>query len=564
MQLSAVKNLDDLSLCLGVSKKKLAYFAYIAPNSKKYSTFQISKKNGGHRSISAPTEQLKKIQFSIYEQLEPFYQPRKSVHGYVKDKSIISNAKSHAGQRWLGKVDVKAYFPSISSRRIVGLLKNEPFNMPNKIAATVALLVTVNDELPMGSPCSPIISNLISRRLDAKLAALSRKHKCFYSRYADDIFFSTNRRLFPREIIHFTEEDASVVGSELEQIFEEEGFVINTDKVSLKDKSQRQIVTGIVVNERINVPREYVRELRAMLYAWEKYGLAKAESHWLNNHANYNRLGDNPPMPPRYSWVVRGKLNHIAAVRGASDELYLKFAKRLAKVDSSFRIDPKAIAASVASEIQVYVEGKTDAIHLRAAIQALHGLGKYTSLKLSFPNEENAKGDGELIKACNVMSGSNQQHLTIFLFDSDVERTTREMKGSAVAYKDHGNNVFSVVMPNPSFRGDDKICIEHLYTDNDLMLKTDQGLRIFKIEEFDRKIGLHNSEKGLIRLYPSKNTLIVDSDVIDVDSGKNVALSKAKFAELVEGKLAPFDNVSFEGFEPLFDVFEKLHSDYIN
>jgi len=563
LQLSAVKNLEDLSLCLGVSKKTLAYFAYIAPNSKKYKTFHISKKNGGHRNISAPTARLKAIQFSIYEQLEPYYQPRKSVHGYVKDKSIISNAESHAGQRWLGKVDIKSYFPSISSRRVVGLLKSEPFNMPNKIAAAVALLVTLNDELPMGSPCSPIISNLISRRLDTKLAALSRKHKCYYSRYADDIFFSTNRRVFPSEIIHFTEEGTSVVGAELELIFEEEGFDINIEKVSLKDKSQRQIVTGIVVNERINIPREYVRELRAMLYAWEKYGLAKAESHWLNNYANYNRLNENSPNPPRYSWVVRGKLNHIAAVRGTSDELYLKFAKRLAKVDSNFRIDPKAIAASVASEIQVYVEGKTDAIHLRSAIQSLHGSGKYTSLKLSFPNEENAKGDGELIKTCKVMSGSNQQHLTIFLFDSDVDKTTREMKGSAVAYKDHGNNVFSIVMPNPSFREDEKICIEHLYKDSDLMLKTDQGLRIFKHEEFDRKVGLHNSEKGLIRLYPSKNTLIVDSDVIDVNSGKNVALSKAKYAEMIEQKLEPFDNVSFEGFEPLLDVFEKLHSDYI-
>lgn len=563
MQISSVKNLDDLAKCLGQNKKTLAYLAYHAPLDKKYRTFSIRKRSGGNRTITAPCPKLKSIQQSIYTQLDAFYQPRKSVHGYVKDKSIVSNARTHVGQRWLGKVDVKSYFPSISTKRIVGLLRSEPFNLPTKIAATVALLVTYNGYLPLGSPCSPIISNLITRRLDAKLSALSRGYKCYFTRYADDIFFSTNRKIFPRELIHHNEDGMSVIGSRLEEVFEEEGFTVNTDKVSLKDKSQRQVVTGIVVNERINVPKEYIRELRAMLYSWEKYGLEAAEKDWLKKYVNLNRVIEDAPHPPRYRWVVRGKLNHIAAVRGANDEIYLKYAKRLARVDDTFKIDPKAIAASVASEIKVHIEGKTDAIHLRAAMHALHGMGKYTSLKLSFPNEDTAKGDGELIKACKVMSSSNQSHLTIFLFDSDVDKTTREMKGSTLAYKDHGNNVYSVVMPNPSFRSEERICIEHLYKDEDMMLKTEKGLRIFKSDEFNKKNGLHIKEKGIIRLYPGNSTLIVDSNVIEVESGNNVALSKAKFAELIESKQVPFEDVSFEGFEPLLDVFEKLHSDYI-
>ncbi|MCY9845981.1 reverse transcriptase domain-containing protein [Vibrio caribbeanicus] len=563
MQISSVKNLDDLALCLGVSKKVLAYFAYYAPNEKKYKTFNINKKGGGSRTITAPTPKLKEIQLSIYHRLEPYYKPRKSVHGYVKNKSILSNAKTHVGQRWLGKVDVKSYFPSISVNRVVGLLRSEPFNLPNTVAAVVALLVTVNGSLPMSSPCSPVISNLISRRMDAKLNSLSREYKCYYTRYADDIFFSTNRKVFPRELIYHNEDGVSMVGFELEKVFDEEGFTLNSDKVSLKDKSQRQIVTGIVVNERVNIPREYMRELRAMLYAWEKHGLESAEAHWLKKYVNNNRFGENAPYTPRYRRVVRGKLNHIAAIRGTNDEVYLKYAKRLAQVDDTFRIDPKAIAASVASEIKVYVEGKTDAVHLRAAMHALHEGGKYTSLKLTFPNEDKAKGDSELIKSCRVMAGSSQSHLTICLFDSDIDKTTKEMKGSTLAYKDHGNNVYSVVMPTPNFRDDERICIEHLYKDEHLMLKTFAGLRIFKKDEFNKHNGLHVSERGIIKLYPKKETLIVDSDVIDVNTGNNCALSKAKFAEMVERRDIPFDKLSFDGFEPLFDIFEKLHSDYI-
>ncbi|PQJ63400.1 hypothetical protein BTO10_00865 [Vibrio chagasii] len=563
MEISSVKNLDDLAKCLGQSKKTLAYLAYHAPVDKKYKTFSIRKRSGGNRTITAPCSKLKSIQYSIYNQLNSFYQPKKSVHGYVKDKSIVSNASIHVGQRWLGKVDVKSYFPSITTKRVVGLLRNEPFNLPNKIAATVGLLVTYNGYLPLGSPCSPIISNLITRRLDAKLSALSRGYKCYFTRYADDIFFSTNRKVFPRELIHHNEDGVSTIGHKLNEVFEEEGFTVNTDKVSLKDKSQRQVVTGIVVNERMNVPKEYIRELRAMLYSWEKHGLEAAEKDWLKKYVNLNRNGQDIPSQPRYRWMVRGKLNHIAAVRGSNDEVYLKYAKRLARIDNTFKIDPKAITASIASEIKVHIEGKTDAIHMRAAMHALHGAGKYTSLKLSFPNEDTAKGDGELIKACKVMSSSNQTHLTIFLFDSDVDKTTREMKGSTLAYKDHGNNVYSVVMPNPSFRNDEKICIEHLYTDEDIMKKTENGLRIFKSDEFNKKNGLHIEEKGIIRLYPNNSTLIVDSNVIDVESGENVALSKAKFAELIESKRAPFDSVSFDGFEPLLDIFEKLHTDYI-
>lgn len=559
MNISQVKTLDDLSVCLGVPKKTLCYYAYHAPNSSKYEKSELSKKGGGKRTIFAPKKKLKEIQSAVKEQLELFYQPRKAVHGYVSGKGIISNASVHLDQRWLGKIDLQQFFPSITTCRVTGLLKSEPFNLPTKVAALLALLSTCNNELPIGSPCSPIISNLISRRLDAKLNALSRHYKCYFSRYADDIFFSTNRKVFPREILFHNEDGLVQAGSDLAEIIEEEGFKLNLDKLSLKDKSQRQIVTGIVVNQRLNVPKEHLRELRAMLYSWEKFGRDKAEAHWLKNHASKNRFSD---PHPRFSWVVRGKLEHIAAVRGKADPIYLKYAKKLAKLDDSFKIDAKALAQSIASDIQVYVEGKTDAVHVREALRHFHESGEYSSLKLSFPNEENANGDGELLKKCQHLCEVAQSRLTICLFDSDNQKVTTKMQGSAVAYKDHGNNVFSVVIPNPDFRKDVQICIEHLYRDADLLRTTSDGKRLFMREEFDKKNGLHCSIEGIFCLYPSKSTLIVDSDVIEMSKGENCALSKAKFADLVAKRDPPFDAVDFSGFKPLFDVLDRLRSDY--
>jgi RNA-directed DNA polymerase len=118
-------------------------------------------------------------------------------------------------------------------------------------------------------------------------------------------------------------------------------------------------------------------------------------------------------------------------------------------------------------------------------------------------------------------------------------------------------------MPMPEFRAEERICIEHLYKDEDMMLKTDSGLRIFKNDEFDKKTGLHNTDEGVVRLYPNNTTLIVDSGVMDVINRKNIALTKARFAEMIEGGQAPFADVSFDGFEPLLNIFEKLHSDYL-
>ena len=163
----------------------------------------------------------------------------------------------------------------------------------------------------------------------------------------------------------------------------------------MKNKSRRQVVTGIIVNEIKNVPKEYIREVRAMLYSWEKYGLDKAEVYWRTKVDKRNRATD---LLPRFRWVVRGKIAHIAAVKGKIDPVYLQYAKRLAKLDTNYSLDTKAIASSIASEIRIFVEGKTDTLHLSSALEYFHSNGEFTNIKLIFP--ENKNGDASTIVRC--------------------------------------------------------------------------------------------------------------------------------------------------------------------
>ncbi len=559
MTLSTVKTASDLAKLLDVKPTSLTYFAYIIPSNKKYSSFSINKKGGGSRKINSPTRGLKNIQRKLYKEIELFYSPRSCVHGYIKEKSIVTNAYAHKNQRWLGRIDIKSFYPSIHTGRVIGLFRSQPFNLPRDIAVLLAKICTHENELPQGAPTSPVISNLIARGVDSQFGVLARENKCYYTRYADDIFISTNQRVYPAEILSHNKDGTTQLGEAAKQVFKDVGFEVNPSKLSLKDKSRRQIVTGIVVNESPNTPKEYVREIRTMLYVWERYGLTSAESHWRSKIDNKNR---GNPAPPSFSGVLKGKLSHLAAVKGRADPVYLKFAKRLAKLDENFSIDPKTIVSAIANEIRVFVEGKTDILHLEAALAYFHSKGEYDQIKIVFPDNKNGEGDDALSKLCKSLSSSSQNKLTICVFDSDNPKFAKEMKGSATDYKDHGNNVFSLVIPTPSFRKNNEACIEYYYQDEDLMLKDENGRRIYLRSEFDEKNGTHRTETGVVCLHPKKKTLIVDSDVIDVAQKKNIAMAKCEFAKNIKEAIKPFDGVNFDEFSKVFETIQKLHAEY--
>lgn len=558
MEFHEVKNLMDLSKVLGCKHSYLSFFAYVKKDDEKYHEFFISKKGGGTRRILAPIESLKILQKLIADKLLEYYSPRSCVHGYTYGRGAISNASKHVRQRTIARVDIKDFFPSITDRRLIGLFRSCPFNLPLKVAITLAKILTAERVLPQGSPCSPLIANLICRTLDAKVAKLARENRCYFTRYADDFYFSTNNSKFPSSII-YKKDDSFVLGEDLREIFDQERFEVNESKVVILDKSQRQIVTGIVVNEKLNVSRSYVREVRAMLYSWEKFGLEKAQSYWTENCDYRNRPAWESP---RFNWVLRGKINHIGSVKGHGDSTFLKLARRLVALDDSFSLNSSAIADAIAEELVIYTEGKTDEIHLSSAISYFHSIGKFTELKLSFAEHSYSEGDEGLKKACQAAAMTPQSKLTIAIFDRDSIKITRDMKGSTKNYKDHGNNVYSLVIAAPPFR-EEPICIEHYYEDTDLQIRDNLGRRLYQLHEFDDKFGYHKKNSKLYRTNPKKSTLIVDSDVVDIDLKSNVALSKSNFAKNIHDKIKPFDTINFEHFGLIFEEILNIKKEFL-
>lgn len=345
----------DIASLLEINYKVFKYYLEAKPIAAQYNTFEIPKKAGGIRKIAAPTTNYKIILQKLNYILQITYEQRKrpSVHGFTHNRSIVTGASPHIGSRYILNVDLEDFFPSITHKRVRGLFKAKPFSFSYGIADILAKLVCLNGYLPQGSPCSPVISNLICSRMDRELQILAQKHGCFYTRYADDITFSTKRTSFPSAIavLHATESGTyTQAGNELSNIIENNGFELNTDKIRLQDQSNRQEVTGLIVNEFVNVKRSFVNEIRSMLYAWEKFGEKKAEEEY---NAKYigNRIR-NPFVtdPSSFREVVRGKIAFLGSVRGAKDELYLKYYywyKRLS--DPTFKGSlPSSISTSKA------------------------------------------------------------------------------------------------------------------------------------------------------------------------------------------------------------------------
>jgi len=284
--LSSLTNIYQVSSILNTSSKQLKYLLYGRPESQRYTTFRIPKRRGGHRSISVPKDDLKSLQRRFVDILYSIYSPRRLVHGFVQGRNILTNANPHVHKRYVFNVDLENFFPSINFGRVRGMFMSEPFNVPQAGATILAQLCCHRGVLPQGAPTSPIISNIICSRLDRQLMKLAQSHNCFCTRYADDITFSKTRTAFPAGIGYFDENKNAVVGAELRQIIESNGFRINAEKIRLYTNTHRQSVTGLTVNEKPNIPRNFIRQVRAMIHAWDKYGLQEASQE---HEARYYR-----------------------------------------------------------------------------------------------------------------------------------------------------------------------------------------------------------------------------------------------------------------------------------
>lgn len=321
---------QQVAILLGITYKEFAKAFYRTPTKYQYRRFDIKKKNGGKRTIYSPNKQIKDIQRNIANILLEIYKQKPSVHGFSKNRSIVSNAKQHLGKKHIFNIDIKDFFPSIHFGRVKNLFMKAPFSLPHAPSTVLAHICCFENSLPQGAPTSPIITNMICSKMDTALQNIAKKHNCTYSRYADDISFSftCHHNRLPREIL-ISKSSGIEPGRKLAKIINENGFQINESKVRLCTGSNRFEVTGLIVNEFPNVRRHYVQQIKSMLYAWEKHGYENAQDEYYKKYYFHKRATDRKPLLKN---VIMGKLSFLHMVRGNDDLIYINLAKRFNKL----------------------------------------------------------------------------------------------------------------------------------------------------------------------------------------------------------------------------------------
>ena len=301
----------DVAALLEVSYSDLTYHLYRRPLALRYKRFSISKKTGSKRIISAPVSALKILQKKLNYILQMIYTPKACVHGFVRGRSVLTNAQTHVRRGTILNIDLYEFFPSINFGRVRGMFMAPPYNVPEKAATVLAQLCCFDGHLPQGAPTSPVVSNMVCGKLDSDLFRLARRFRCTYCRYADDITFSTTRNKLPSplgRLIHDDESTSAEVGELLRSTIENNGFHINFAKTRIQGRGTRKEVTGLVVNRAPNVQRKYVRQLRAVIYAINKFGFEAAESEF-QNHYYRKQLRPHPNRElPSLATVLDGRL----------------------------------------------------------------------------------------------------------------------------------------------------------------------------------------------------------------------------------------------------------------
>lgn len=337
---------QDVADLLDVPYWQLDWWVRRSPPESRYSKVKIRKRDAGVREILVPQRGLKAIQTKLAAVLSARYTALECVQGFLKERGILRNARRHVARRWVLNVDIKDFFPSITFPRVRGLLLAKPYSLPPAAATLLAqicctppitepedevangstpggtptLPIRLAGVLPQGAPTSPVVSNMLCARLDREILAVARKHRVTYTRYADDLTFSCTRRRFPGALATMDEVDGRcLLGPELDDVLRGNGFEPNSRKLRLQGANERQQVTGVVVNRVPNVPRTKVRELRAMLHAWRKYGYKAAEAEFLKRYDTKHRSPGSHQVPFRR--VVRGKIEFVKMIRGDADPL---------------------------------------------------------------------------------------------------------------------------------------------------------------------------------------------------------------------------------------------------
>ncbi len=374
---------------LGYKTDALAFLLYKMPADQKYTKFEIIKKNGGIRDIHAPVERIKTLQrhlanilYACRTEIERENPQRKPLsHGFRKSLSIVTNAQCHKNRRYVLNLDIQDFFPSFNFGRVRGFfIKNHDFALEEKIATIIAQIACHENVLPQGSPCSPVIADMLAHLLDIPLVQLSKRHGITYSRYADDLTFSTNKRDFPTALAKQEKGEGPnwVLSSKLAKIINKSGFTINPRKTHMQYRTGRQLVTGLTVNKKVNIRSNYYRLARAMCNSLFQTGSYHRPTPIIPTEV---KLGAVPPEVEKAPTLdkLHGILNHIhyvkdlVDIRDYSDKKKNALEKKtnptsFSKLYKKFLFYRKFI---VPKQPLIICEGKTDNIYLKYAIKYL-------------------------------------------------------------------------------------------------------------------------------------------------------------------------------------------------
>lgn len=406
--LKKAKAKPELASLLGISAAFLTRVLYKPGIKLHYHQFDINKKSGGKRTICAPSEELKDIQRRLSELLQNCNEVIRYdtgvrtecivSHGFERGRSIITNASVHKGKRRVLNLDLDDFFGQFNFGRVRGyFISNRHFRLDPHIAAVIAQIACFENSLPQGSPCSPVISNLITNSLDMKLLNLAERCGCSYSRYADDITFSTCKKNFPLNIVKSVE--PLVLGGKVIGEIRRAGFSVNAAKTRLQYKDSRQEATGLVVNKKVSIKSEYWRLARQMAYRLFKKGKFD-----ISDVSGNSRVGTLNELEGRLAFIdAIDRYNNVIARRrpkapwGSVKHSGLNSFKQRHNSRESVYSRFLFYKHFYANEYPtILTEGKTDNVYLKSALSELQD--SYPNLvsikktnksyypKLKFPN----------------------------------------------------------------------------------------------------------------------------------------------------------------------------------
>ncbi len=237
-----------------------------------YRTFYIPKSNGKRRRIDEPLPDLKKVQKWILSELLYNVSCSKYAKAYIPKLSIKNNVRFHVGQKMVVTLDIKNFFSSLTLGKVLNIFLSLGYTLP--VSVMLSHLCCYNNSLPQGAPTSAYISNLILSGFDETIGSYAMKNRIRYTRYADDLTLSGDFNIV--DVLDLVDKELSYLG-----------LYRNYKKFKVMRKDNSQIVTGVVVNKKMQLPREYRQKIRQEIYYIEQYGISSHISHLNETRANY-------------------------------------------------------------------------------------------------------------------------------------------------------------------------------------------------------------------------------------------------------------------------------------